>query len=220
MKIGDLSLSEVFRFVVTGSSLHLALSYTGMTFVGKLEGSIEKSIAILIGGILLYYLYRTLIYPIILRLVDSANSNSVRNYLKLQFSIKSWGERNDVWLLIAEKLGIESVDKDRLWSHSIHMLFVLSLVALIGTITAIANGRSCTDKAVFVTLFVVFLLAAIKSEVSLERRIYRSFLVNGNKCFAEQVQGYLQRKADPKRIQEKDPDNTRPKEQQSKEADT
>lgn len=202
MKFSDLSLSDILRFVITGYALYFVKIFTGVKFQFSIGGGLQKQFAIIVVGIVFYYLYRTLIYPWFLQTVDMWNKQSVRNLVDREKRL-SWGERNDLWLLIAHKENLDDVDKNRLWSHSIHMLYVLSLSMVVGVVIVGLSLlpqdflRLFDEVATFssvpwvkgICLFLLaasFIVAALTSEIALERRIYRSLFVSENSNFAKE----------------------------------
>lgn len=194
MKFDGLNLNEIFRFAITGIGFYFVFFFSDIE-IEKRFSSIEKPLIILLMGILIYYLYRTVIYPIILKMIDRFNPNNIRNYIGKASDIEEWDEKNDLWLIIcnsnSEKLDI---DKSRTWSHSIHMMYIVGMLSLIGTIINTAIKFSLNKAILFFILFAVFMFAAIKSELSIEKRIYRNFVFNRDPEIDNMVQRYKENK--------------------------
>jgi hypothetical protein len=192
MKIESLNLNELFRFLITGLGFYFVLQLSGI----KIEDTpnlVEKSAIIVMTGILIYYLYRTIIYPVILRIIDRFNNDNVRYYIENNFEITKWDEKNDLWLIMCHKFADLDVDTSRTWSHSIHMLFIVSILSFLGVIICLSN-KDCVNTIYFFLGFAIFLFAAVISELSLEKRIYRNFILNKNDAIDEMVCTYKENK--------------------------
>lgn len=200
MKIGDLPLNDVFRFLITGYVLYIVALYTGMDQllekVRMLE-PIERQLAIFTAGVLVFYFYRTGIYPIVLRIMDYLNKENVRTFIRQNDQVASWSEANDIYLLISNRNPEMNVDNNRIWSHSIHMLFITGILFLIGFLFTLLQGDFCTNWMQILAFGVIssfLLLAAFGSESSLEKRIYRSFVVFYRPKFESEIGKYLSNK--------------------------
>lgn len=188
MKLENLDINEILRFVVTGLSVYFVFSMSNIK-IDFIETDFEKVILIVMFGIVVYFLYRSMLYPLILQLLDKMNTKNVRYFLKSKFDISKWDEANDLWHIICKTVDNLEVDRLRTWSHSIHMLFILCIVSFVRLIINIII-KDCTNVLIFLGLSLLFLLSSISSDLSLEKRIYRNFVFNYTEKIDEIVNKY------------------------------
>ena len=131
MKYEIKSIDDILRFLVTGYVIYAVAEYSGFKTalsVPRQLGSAEKGLIVFAAGAVTYFLFRTVVYPWLLQrmVVDRLNRKAnVRSHIRKDCQI-NWGEANDIYHLVVQRhpdLPLD-VDSDRLWSHSIYMLFI------------------------------------------------------------------------------------------------
>ena len=200
MKFEPKSIGDVLRFLVTGYVVYAVTEYSGIKAILSLPkqlGPAEKTFIIFAAGAVIYFLFRTVIYPWLVQrmLVDRLNSKeNIRSYLRKGRSI-GWSEANDLYHLVVQRhpeLPLD-VDGNRLWSHSIYMLFISGGAAFLGAIAA--WWFAGLKEVLFLAISgAVLLFAAVVSDVALERRIYRSVVGFHPNVLVNDVRLYLENK--------------------------
>ena len=205
MNVEPKSLNEILRFLVTGYVFYIIAKYVKFTnSLGVLipSGSVEKQLLIFTVGIFLYYLFRTVIYPLIIfRFIDSLNrAGSVRaaiqdyaNSLEAEDRPENmtWAETNDIYHLIVQRRPKWDVDSSRLWSHSIYMLFICGLLASMGCLYAIFVCRCHLQALVLGAGGTLLISAGFWSDWNLENRIYRNVAILNRSEFQKELKDYF-----------------------------
>jgi hypothetical protein len=216
MNVESRSMGEFLRFVITGYAFYMVAKIVGFTQhlrVLSPSGELEKQLQIVTAGAILYYAFRTVVYPILLsRIIDRINpAMSIRTAVRngpmedSQASSQSteapakarkitWAESNDVYHLAIHGKPELDVDRDRLWSHSIHMLLICGILAMAGCLYALV---ACLFLKALI-LFVVAILLLVSggcSDVALERRIYRNIAILHRAQLNDILTDYFARRA-------------------------
>lgn len=174
---------EYIRYIIVSG---LALIYLKINNVDVYKGVVSQEAYIIVLilfslGMLLYFINRTLVFPIIERITDRCRKNVFRNYIKKKYPEVKFFQSNDLWIIIQDegKIG-EGLSKYKIWKASIEMMSGLTIFLGFMTVKNWLNGYETAWVFKNIVMFLFMLVASIKSNMSFEERLYNIMLYQNN----------------------------------------
>lgn len=155
----------------------------------------QKPALIILGmfgfGIVLYFINRTIYFPLIEMVSDNAN-NVFRKYLTNINNKLKYYQKNDLWIIIQdeEKIGAD-LNKYKLWKASIEMMSGLSMFYLAISIVSLLD-KNAEHNILLITLFIISFVLCLRSNINLERRLFHIFKIINDGKYEEKVKKYLE----------------------------
>ncbi len=176
MELKNLDWGDVFRFLVTGFWFYFIFSFV---YEDKLPFNIDNDsipflIVILLSiGTMLYFSFRSLVYPLFVRVIDLFVPNA-RCYIRKKYNIGGWIHANDLWQIYQNNYIDDFKGNYKTWHPSIHMLCICWVQTLAGYIYYSFYGDNpIANKAIILRiLFGLFFVSSVASQIMYELRIF------------------------------------------------
>jgi hypothetical protein len=168
-------IENAFRYLVTGSWVYMILWLCYNCMFDRIHKEVGTSLLIVstfVIGASFYFIYRSLIYPRILRIVDSYQKENPRNYLLSKFKNDSFDKAHDIWKKAYSET--PNIDRDRyeIWYASIHMMNMMAIICLMGIPLLVIGGFNWYKLGILIILFVLLIFSAFESDKDLQRRLH------------------------------------------------
>ncbi len=131
----DLSLADAFRYMFSGVIFYIYLYIHDSSITDEIPkpiGQIGVVILLLVVGSLIYFVYRALIYNIIIiRIQDLLRfrTNNYRTYLKKQYRLNT-REAMQLFYLIGDKFFKEKYTGLKVTAGGIHLLYICGILGI------------------------------------------------------------------------------------------
>ena len=175
MEIKNFDIEDIFRFLVTGFWFYFIFSFVSedkLPFNMGQDSIPFLILALLSIGTMLYFSFRTLVYPLLVRCLDLFFPNA-RSYIKKKYSIECWVYASDLWQVYQSNNLDDFKGNYKRWLPSIHMLCISSIITLVGSIYySFHVDNPCPEKKFILwLLFIIFVVSSIVSQVLYELRL-------------------------------------------------
>jgi len=149
VELKNLDWGDVFRFLVTGFWFYFIFSFVSKD---NLPFDIDKTsipfliVVLLSIGTMLYFSFRSLVYPFFVCFLDLFVQNG-RSYIKKKYNISRWINANDLWQLYQNNYIADFKGNYKTWHPSIHMLCICWVLTFAGSIYySLFSDNPCHKK--------------------------------------------------------------------------
>ncbi len=138
---------------------------------------------------MLYFSFRTLVYPLFVRCLDLFIPNA-RSYIKKTYNIRYWIYASDLWQVYQSNNLDDFKGNYKRWLPSIHMLCISSIITLVGSAYySFHVDNPCPEKKFILwLLFVIFVVSSIVSQVMYELRVFSHLKTHDDTKLTELVE--------------------------------
>jgi hypothetical protein len=168
-------IENAFRYLVTGSWAYMILWFCYKKLFVSIYKDIGNALLIVstfVIGASFYFIYRSIIYPFILKEIDRRQKENPRSYIKSKYYSNDFDKCHDVWKKAYSETSNIDQDRYEIWYASIHMMNMMAIICLLGILIMFFGGFSWIKLFLLSILSILLSYSALESDKDLQRRLY------------------------------------------------